>query len=309
MMKNKGPKISVQLPNIHYVGYRILGDFPSRFFPLTGMLKASLERAHMRMSYIVYVSSMIFWGIVALLASAAIGTPLILTLNTLLNLQLQTLQLIEYLVGIPLAAMIIVIVIFMYYPMYKADAIKNELDKNLVYIVNFMGILAGSGMTTEDIFSALADTGKTYKVAESAESVVRDIGLFGKDIITAMDAESEITPSKKYSKVLVGLLGINKSGGDLKQYFAETAEHEMEVRRRELTGIVNKLGLAAEIYTTVGIAFPIILIVLLSLMGIFGGEVAGGLGPVQIMTLMTYLLFPLMSVGVILLIDGMTSNW
>jgi len=309
MMKNKGPKISVQLPNIHYVGYRILGDFPSRFFPLTGMLKASLERAHMRMSYIVYVSSMIFWGIVALLASAAIGTPLILTLNTLLNLQLQTIQLIEYLVGIPLTAMIIVIVIFMYYPMYKADAIKNELDKNLVYIVNFMGILAGSGMTTEDIFSALADTGKTYKVAESAESVVRDIGLFGKDIITAMDAESEITPSKKYSKVLVGLLGINKSGGDLKQYFAETAEHEMEVRRRELTGIVNKLGLAAEIYTTIGVAFPIILIVLLSLMGIFGGEVAGGLGPVQIMTLMTYLLFPLMSVGVILLIDGMTSNW
>ena len=72
---------------------------------------------------------------------------------------------------------------------------------------------------------------------------------------------------------------------------------------------MNKLGLAAEIYTTIGIAFPIILIVLLSLMGIFGGQVAGGLGPVQIMTLMTYLLFPLMSVGVILLIDGMTSNW
>jgi len=309
MMKNKGPKLSVNLPNIHYIGYRILGDFPLRFFPFTGALKVSLARAHMRMSHIVYISSMIFWGIVALIASAAIGIPLVLTFNTLLNLQLQTLQLIEYLVGIPLVTMIIVIVIFMYYPMYKADAIKSKLDQNLVYIINFMGILAGSGMTTEDIFSALADTGKTYNVADSAESVVRDIGLFGKDIITAIDAESQITPSKKYSKVLVGLLGINKSGGDLKQYFAETAEHEMEVRRRELTGIVNKLGLAAEIYTTIGVAFPIILIVLLSLMGIFGGEVAAGLGPVQIMTLMTYILFPLMSVGVILLIDGMTSNW
>ena len=309
MMKNKGPKLSVQLPNIHYIGYRILGDFPSRFFPLTGMLKASLARAHMRMSHIVYISSMIFWSIVALIASAAIGTPLILTLNTLLQLQLQTLQLIEYLVGIPIATMLIVLVIFMYYPQYKADAIKSELDKNLVYIVNFMGILAGSGMTTEDIFTALAETGKTYKVADSAESIVRDIGIFGKDIITAIDAESQNTPSKKYSKVLMGLLGISKSGGDLKQYFAETAEREVEVRRRELNDIVNKLGLAAEIYTTIGIAFPIILIVLLSLMGIFGGEVAGGLGPIQIMTLMTYLLFPLMSVGVILLIDGMTSNW
>jgi len=309
MMKNKGPKLSVKLPNIHYMGYRILGDAPSRFFPLTGMLKASLPRARMRMSHIVYISSMFFWGIVALLTSAAIGTPLILALNTLLVLNLQTLQLIEYLVGIPVATMILVIVIFLYYPRYKADTIKGELDKNLVYIVNFMGILAGSGMTTEDIFSALAETGKTYKVADSAESVVRDIGIFGKDILTAIDAESEITPSRNYSKLLMGLLGINKSGGNLKQYFAETAEHEMDVRRRELSGIVNKLGLAAEIYTTIGIAFPIILIVLLSLMGIFGGEVAAGLGPIQIMTLMTYLLFPLMSVGVILLIDGMTSNW
>ena len=309
MMKKKGPKFSVQLPNIHYIGYRFLGDTPSRFFPLTGMLKTSLVKAHLRMSHIVYISSMIFWGIVALLASAAIGTPLILTLNTLLQLQLQTLQLIEYIIGIPIAIMLLVLVIFMYYPQSKADAIKSELDKNLVYIVNFMGILAGSGMTTEDIFTALAETGKTYKVADSAESVVRDIGLFGKDIITAIDAESQNTPSKKYSKVLMGLLGINKSGGDLKQYFAETAEHEMEVRRRELNDIVNKLGLAAEVYTTIGIAFPIILIVLLSLMGIFGGEVMGGLGPVQIMTLMTYLLFPLMSVGVILLIDGMTANW
>jgi len=309
MMKNKGPKLSVKLPNIHYIGYRILGDTPSRFFPLTSTLKTSLARAHMRMSHIVYISSMVFWGIVALVASAAISTPLILTLNTLLQLQLQTLQLIEYLIGVPIAIMLIVLVIFMYYPQYKADAIKSDLDKNLVYIVNFMGILAGSGMTTEDIFTALAETGKAYKVAESAESVVRDIGIFGKDIITAMDSESQITPSKKYSKVLMGLLGINKSGGDLKQYFAETAEREMEVRRRELNDIVNKLGLAAEIYTTIGIAFPIILIVLLSLMGIFGGEVAGGLGPVQIMTLMTYLLFPLMSIGVILLIDGMTANW
>jgi hypothetical protein len=135
MMKNKGPKLSVKLPNIHYIGYRILGDTLSRFFPLTGMLKASLPRARMRISHIVYISSMIFWGIVALIASAAIGTPLILALNTLLMLQLQTLQLIEYLVGIPLATMIIVIVIFLYYPRYKADAIKSELDKNLVYIV------------------------------------------------------------------------------------------------------------------------------------------------------------------------------
>ena len=87
------------------------------------------------------------------------------------------------------------------------------------------------------------------------------------------------------------------------------AENEMEVRRRELGDLVNKLNLAAEIYTVLGVAFPIIMIVLLSLMGIFGGEVMGGLGPIEMIKIMSYVLFPLVSVGLILFIDGLTSSW
>jgi hypothetical protein len=46
------------------------------------------------------------------------------------------------------------------------------------------------------------------------------------------------------------LLGITKSGGDLKNYLEETAKHEQEVRRRELVDIVNKLNMAAELSST-----------------------------------------------------------
>lgn len=172
-----------------------------------------------------------------------------------------------------------------------------------------MGVLAGAGITTEDIFSSLAAGGEVYKISESAKTIVRDIGLLGKDVLTAIDDEAKATPSKKYSKLLVGLIGVNKTGGDLKEYFSELAENEMEVRRRELGDLVNKLNLAAEIYTVLGVAFPIIMIVLLSLMGIFGGEVMGGLGPIEMIQIMSYVLFPLVSVGLILFIDGLTSSW
>jgi flagellar protein FlaJ len=197
----------------------------------------------------------------------------------------------------------------LYYPLSKAEGIKSGLDKNMVYIINYMGILAGAGIMTEDIFHSFADAKDEYKVRESARSLVRDIGLLGKDIIKAIEDESKSTPSKKFSKLLTGLLGITKSGGDLKRYFIDTAEHEQDIRRRELTDVVNKLNMAAEIYITLGIAFPIILIVLLSLMGIFGGSVGGGLGPIQLIQLMTYALFPVAAVGIIILIDGMTQNW
>jgi flagellar protein FlaJ len=305
----KKRRLDIQIPNIHVVGYRILSDYPSRFFPLTSMVRESMARAQMRMSHIVYISSMFFWSIVALFSTLAVATPLILAFDVLLNLRLQTIQLAEYIIGLPLVAFAVVMGVFLYYPYYKADNLKSELDRNIIYIVNYMGILSGAGVTIEDIFNSLAETGEIYKVSNSASSIIRDVGLLGKDIITAIDSESQITPSRKYSKLLVGLLGITRSGGDLRQYFLDTAEREIEIRKRELTGILNNLNLAAEIYSVLGIAFPIILIVLLSLMGMFGGDVGGGLGPVQIMTVMTYILFPLLSIGVIILIDGMTSKW
>ena len=83
----------------------------------------------------------------------------------------------------------------------------------------------------------------------------------------------------------------------------------MAIRRRELSKLTIQLNLAAEAYVVLGIAFPVILTTLLSMMGIFGGEIMAGLSPLQIMALMTYLFFPMAALGVLLLIDGVTSSW
>jgi len=301
--------VKVQLPNVHEWGYRLLGDFPSKIFPYSEGIKNSLAGGRLRISYVVYVASMFFWTLLSILLSAILIYPITTLLNILLNLKLTATLFNEIIIGGPILVGAIVAIIFLYYPISKAESEKTEVNKNLVYIVNYMGVLAGAGVTTEDIFLSLAEGGDIYHIAESSKSITRDIGLLGKDVVSAIERESEINPSKKYSKLLTGLIGVNKTGGDLKQYFADTAEREMEVRRRELGDLVNKLNLAAEIYTVVGIAFPIILIVLLSLMGIFGGEVAAGMGPIQMISLMTYVLFPVVSVGLIIFIDGLTSSW
>ena len=291
--------------NLHNLGYKFLGDAPSKL-PLSPFIKNSLDRASIRMSHVVYMSSMAFWMIVTAAITALIAIPTVFILGPTLGLPAS----IRYAVyASPLIAAAVVLVCFIYYPFYVADGKKMKLDKNMVYIINYMSVLAGAGIMTEDVFQSFATLKDTYGIRDSARSIVRDIGLLGKDIISAIEAEGKRTPSRKYSKLLNGLLGITKSGGDLRKYLEETAKHEQEVRRRELVDVVNKLNMAAEIYITLGIAFPIILIVLLSLMGIFGGSVGGGFSPVQLMQLMTYAIFPVAAIGIILLIDGMTQNW
>jgi flagellar protein FlaJ len=295
-----------KINNIHSIGYRFLGDLPSKKLPLNDFLRKNLDRGGLRMSHIVYLSSMTFWTITATLITGLVSIPSAFILVPMFHLEPN---IFTFLIAAPLIAAAITIVSFLYYPMYRADEIKSKLDKNMVYIINYMSVLAGAGIMTEDVFNSFAEDKDTYGIKSSARSIVRDIGLLGKDVISAIEAESRRTPSKKYFKLLNGLLGITKSGGDLKNYLEETAKHEQEVRRRELVDVVNKLNMAAEIYITLGIAFPVILVVLLSLMGIFGGEVTGGLSPVQLMQLLTYAIFPVAAIGIILLIDGMTQNW
>ena len=295
-----------KINNIHSIGYRFLGDLPSKKLPINDFLRKNLDRAGLRMSHIVYLSSMTFWTLTATLITGLVSIPSAFTLVPMFHLEHNIFL---FLIAAPLIAAAITIVSFLYYPMYRADEIKSKLDKNMVYIINYMSVLAGAGIMTEDVFNSFAEDKDTYGIKSSARSIVRDIGLLGKDVISAIEAESRRTPSKKYFKLLNGLLGITKSGGDLKNYLEETAKHEQEVRRRELVDVVNKLNMAAEIYITLGIAFPVILVVLLSLMGIFGGEVTGGLSPVQLMQLLTYAIFPVAAIGIILLIDGMTQNW
>lgn len=298
----------MKIGNIHHLGYRLLGDRLLRFFPLKGLVRKSLNTAHLRISHIIYISSMTFWMIIGMSLAAGISFPLLYLLNSF-NVLPAMLPWFIYPIAVTLGAGGIVLAVFLYYPYSLSSTMKKEIDRNIVYIINYMSILAGAGVTTEALFTSLAIKGETYKIQGSAKAIVRDIEILGKDIISAVDDESNNTPSRKFSKLLLGLNGITRTGGNLQRYLRETANRQMDVRRRELSKLVAQLNLAAEAYIVLGIAFPVILTTLLSMMGVFGGDVLGGLSPVQIMTLMTYVFFPLAGVGVLLLIDGMTSSW
>lgn len=297
----------MKINTLHYIGYRVMGNFPSKFSPLANDVKRKLERADVRISHVIYVSSMVFWSIAATCIAAVITLPVTLALNSILRMSMQQMLITTLEVSIGVGA--IVFVIFFFYPNYVSGIIKTKIDKNLVYTVNYMAILSGAGIINEEIFTSLAESGMTYGVKGSATQVVRDVEILGKDILSALDEESRRTPSKDYSEVLQGFLGTARSGGDIKAYLEETAGQQMETRRRHLLSLVTQLNLAAEIYVSIGIAFPIILTAILSLMGTFGGEIIYGLGPIQLMFLITYIFLPLASIGILILLDGMTSGW
>ncbi len=105
-----------KINNIHSIGYRFLGDLPSKKLPLNDFLRKNLDRAGLRMSHIVYLSSMTFWTITATLITGLVSIPSAFILVPMFHLEPN---IFTFLIAAPLIAAAITIVSFLYYPMYR----------------------------------------------------------------------------------------------------------------------------------------------------------------------------------------------
>ncbi len=295
--------------DLHALGYRLLGRGPSKITPLTRYVRRNLEKTNIRVNHIVYVSSMFFW---TLIASAASFPPSFLFINyflPLIGLRIPAYNAVLYSLIITFASGGLTFITFLYYPKYIASSIKLKIEKNLVYIANYMSILASAGATPEETFASLARSGDIFGVRESARAIIRRVELLGEDVLKALDEESRRSPSREYADFLQGYVATLRIGGNLQTYLSAMANKFMESRRRLMAKMINQLNLAGEIFVAALVALPVILITVLSIMGFFGGEVLGGLTAPQLMALMTYVFIPFTAIGVLVFIDAVMAGW
>lgn len=98
---------------------------------------------------------MFFWTIVVFAISYAISSLLFTRLLPLLGTFL--LPTISFLMTVLVATMgaATCFTIFLYYPKYVANNRGRTLEKNLIYVSNYMSIMANAGATVEQIFQSL----------------------------------------------------------------------------------------------------------------------------------------------------------
>ena len=78
----------------------------------------------------------------------------------------------------------------------------------------------------------------------------------------------------------------------------------MDLRRVAAKQLVEGLATFAEVYVTLMVVFPLLVIVMFSVMSIIGGGL-GGFSTTAMMNLVTYLVIPFCGVAVIVLLDTM----
>ena len=78
----------------------------------------------------------------------------------------------------------------------------------------------------------------------------------------------------------------------------------MDLRRVAAKQLVEGLAAFAEIYVTLMVVFPLLIIVMFSVMGLIGGGL-GGFSVTMMMMFVTYLIIPICGFAVIVMLDSM----
>lgn len=143
----------------------------------------------------------------------------------------------------------------------------EALEKYIPYAASYTAAMAAANATPSKIFKSLAMNEEIYnEIAYDSAMIYRDVTLLGMDLVTAIKLSVDRAASPWVSQFFQGMTGTLTSGGNLKIYFLNRAEHYMRENRIRLGVFLETLAMMAESYVVVAVAMPLFLIVMLVIM-------------------------------------------
>jgi len=287
---------------LHILSYKLLNDHVKFLHPKLTSLDKSIKQAMMPIPFEVYVSSMVFFSMIA----GGFGIIMGFIASQFINIQPASIGMIlPLLTGLMLFGMT-----FGLLQMIPAIRVKNrsaKLIEEIPHFIGYMSTLATSGLTLEGIFKAIAKEDTDEDIVKDARFIVRNIDILGMDLISAIKDLVHRTPSGPYSELLEGAIVTVQSGGDLKEYFNATAKVQLEEKKMLMQKTTESLGSVAEIYTILLIVFPLLAVIMLSIMGIMSPSLAG-FDLLTLMNILTFAVIPLSGVLMLVMMDTMVPK-
>lgn len=286
------------------IAYNLIGNRTSWFLPLFKDLDVKLHKSGLKVNFKVYVSLTIFaTALVCVATLALIPCLLFLVFN------LPILPSVLFGVGGGLFAFAFSTLAFYVYPIYRADTLKRELDDELPFTTGYMAILASAGVSPERMFYSLSNLNVPLAATPEAKDVIRDVNLFGSDIISALEETSKRTPSQKFRETIEGLITTIHSGGNLATYLREKSKEYMRLKRISLKKYSDDLSMLSEVYVTLLLTGPLFLVIMLVVMAMLGGGGFGILNPDLMLELLTYVGIPLGAIAFLVILDAVSPKW
>ena len=154
-----------------------------------------------------------------------------------------------------------------YYPAIVVRGRQSRIDLDLPYAVSYMQALSTTMSLFEVIRRVYEERAMFGEVSNEFGQIVRDVELFGDDLVTALHNLEATTPSTVMRNFSNDMSIIVESGGDITTYLSSKTGFFHEQARRELDIVLMTIEIMAEVYVTAFVAGPIALIIMIVAQG------------------------------------------
>lgn len=269
--KEKKPNFYISLSN------KLLSEFSAKLIE-RGMFKSisiNLIKSNMEFLPKSYVSVILFTTLVSFVVSVFLyAFFVIFTVQAgfpfITQFQGSLLARILSLTWIPIAVPSITFLFMYMYPSLEKGSIEGKIDQELPFAAINMAAISGSMIDPTKLFEIIISTREYPAMEKEFGKIVNGVNVLGYDLISVLRNSAFTTPSKNLADLFNGIATTINTGGDLPKFFDERAKTLLFEYNLEKEKSTKAAETFMDIYISVVIAAPMILMLLLIIMQVSG---------------------------------------
>ncbi len=177
----------------------------------------------------------------------------------------------------------IVAYFFMYfYPSMERGVLEAKIDRELPFATIHMSSISSSLVEPSKIFEIIVTTKEYPTISKEFTKLLNEINIYGYDLVSALKNIAFNSPSKKLAELFNGLATTITSGGNLPEFFEKRSQTLLLEHRLEREKQSKAAETFMDIYISVVIAAPMILMLLLIMMRVSGLGISLSTGMITI---------------------------
>jgi len=196
---------------------------------------------------------------------------------------------------------LVILGIFYLYPSSRKKTLEKEINQEIPFLTIYMGAIATSGIEPSKIFTIIVASRDYPFVRREIKKLNNYINFYGYDLVGALKAVARHNPSDRLAQLFEGFATTISSGGDLTEFLSkhsDTLLFDYRLEREKYTRLAETF---MNIYISVVIAAPMIMMMLFILMSLVG--VGGALTTPLNIGLLTILIISLLNLGFLVLLN------
>ena len=259
-------------------------------------LEPTLLRAGIDTYPVLYVARALMYAILALIFTLipALAIFSIIELSLLVRV---------IVILVPFLASTFIFVGHLMYPTSKASSRAIGVESELPFFAAYLSTMARGGLAPEKVVERVTKL-KIFKyIREEAKRIMRDVRMFGRDILTAIENNAYFHPSRRYRDFLLGYVTTVRTGGDVLHYLELRTQDLFREEAENLKLIAEKVGLFVEAYIAIAVVATLSLYVFFVVSAILPttGMVFGGLSGMILYSLVG---LPLITLMILMFVDA-----